>query len=69
MNLNKIDYIGGNFMREIKSINDCQNIEEFKELQSQRYNNWYKKENNRKKRLEYYKEYYRKSKLQKALNK
>lgn len=36
-------------MREIKSINDCQNIEEFKELQSQRYNNWYKKENNRKK--------------------
>ena len=56
-------------MREITSINDCKTIEEFKELQSQRYNNWYKKEDNRKKRLEYYKKYYRESKLRNALNK
>lgn len=56
-------------MREIKSINDCKTIEEFKELQSQRYNNWYKKEDNRAKRLEYYKKYYRENKLRKALNK
>lgn len=56
-------------MNEIKSINDCKTIEEFKELQSQRYKSWYKKEDNRAKRLEYYKEYYRKSKLRQALSK
>lgn len=54
---------------EIKSINQCETIEEWRNLQSRRYNNWYKKDGNRAKRLEYYKEYYRKNKLQKALNK
>ena len=54
---------------EITSINQCETIEEWRDLQARRYKDWYKKEDNRKKRLEYYKEYYRKSKLQKALNK
>lgn len=56
-------------MEEIRSINDCKTIEEFKQLQSQRYNDWYKKDDNRAKRLEYYKEYYRKRKMQQALSK
>lgn len=54
---------------EITSINQCETIEEWRDLQARRYKDWYEKEDNRKKRLEYYKEYYRKSKLQKALNK
>ena len=56
-------------MLKIRSINDCKTIEEVKQLQSQRYNDWYKKDDNRAKRLEYYKQYYRESKLRKALNK
>lgn len=56
-------------MNQVKSINECKSEEEIKELLNKRYNNWYKKEDNRKKRLEYYREYYRRSKLEKALNK
>lgn len=51
-------------MNEIKGINDCKTIEDFKELQSQRYKSWYEKEENRKKRLDYYKKYYRKRKIE-----
>lgn len=54
---------------EITSINQCRTIEEYKELQTRRYKDWYKKEDNREKRLEYYKKYYRENKLRKALNK
>lgn len=49
---------------QITSINQCKTIEDFKELQSRRYKDWYRKEENRKKRLKYYKEYYRKRKLE-----
>lgn len=49
---------------QITSINECKTIEDFKELQARRYKDWYKKEDNRKKRLAYYKEYYRKRKLE-----
>lgn len=52
-------------MREIKSINDCETQEEVKNLLNDRYNRWYEKPSNREKRLEYYKEYYRKRKLEK----
>lgn len=52
-------------MREIKSINDCETQEEVKNLLNDRYNRWYKKPSNREKRLEYYKEYYRKRKMEK----
>lgn len=51
-------------MKEIKSINDCETIEEVKTLLNKRYNNWYSNPSNREKRLEYYKEYYRKRKLE-----
>lgn len=56
-------------MEKIISINQCETIEEWKELQAQRYKSWYEKEENRKKRLEYHKEYYRKNKLRQALSK
>lgn len=51
-------------MKEIKSINECETIEEAKELLNKRYDNWYSKPANREKRLEYYKEYYKKRKLE-----
>lgn len=54
---------------QITSINECKTIEDWKELQSRRYKDWYKKEDNRTKRLEYYKKYYRENKLRKALKK
>lgn len=54
---------------QITSINECKTIEDWKDLQSRRYKDWYKKEDNRAKRLEYYKKYYRENKLRKALNK
>lgn len=54
---------------QITSINECKTIEDWKELQSRRYKDWYKKDDNRAKRLEYYKEYYRKRKMQQALSK
>lgn len=50
-------------MEQITSINQCETIEEWKELQSRRYKEWYRREENRKKRLKYYKEYYIKNKL------
>lgn len=56
-------------MEQIKSINQCKTVDEVKALLNGRYDDWYKKEENRKKRLEYYKEYYRKNKLKQALNK
>lgn len=51
-------------MKEIKSINDCKTIEEARELLSKRYKNWYSEPSNREKRLKYYKEYYKKRKLE-----
>lgn len=56
-------------MNEITSINQCKTAEEVKELNSRRYKDWYKKDGNREKRLQYFKKYYRESKLRKALNK
>lgn len=53
-------------MKEIKSINDCTNEEEVRILLNNRYNNWYSEPSNREKRLKYYKEYYRKRKLESA---
>lgn len=51
-------------MKNIKSINDCTTQEEVKTLLNNRYNNWYSKPANRERRLEYYREYYRKRKLE-----
>lgn len=51
-------------MKEIKSINECETIEEARELLNKRYSNWYSKPANREKRLEYYREYYKKRKLE-----
>jgi len=65
---NNFKQTGGTQM-QITSINECKTIEDWKELQSRRYKDWYKKEDNREKRLEYYKKYYRENKLRKALNK
>lgn len=56
-------------MKNKKSTRDCQTVEEMKELAYERYKEWYEKGDNREKRLEYYREYYRKSKMQKALSK
>lgn len=52
-------------MKKISSINECQTIDDFKDLQRRRYQEWYSKKENREKRLEYYKEYYKNRKLKK----
>lgn len=43
--------------KELYSINDCETIEDVKELQRQRYRRWYLNEGNREKKLAYLKEY------------
>lgn len=49
-------------MKEIRSINECETQEEVRTLLNDRYNKWYENSSNREKRLEYYKEYYKKRK-------
>lgn len=46
--------------KELYSINDCETIEDIKELNRIRYQRWYQK--NRERKLQYLKEYRKKNK-------